>query len=154
MKRQNASISGVSYPQFLWLIAGIGVFCIIYLSWHYGHQWNALYQQTLQSENIAKNSAFNVPLNYCGDTSAGGTNTWYPVYVAYSESNLRIIRQSLCCDAFYDSSVGMIQVASFYNRSRAYQMLAALKARNFTSASVGNGEVVTASPSSRRNTCR
>ena len=140
----------MSYPQFLWLITGIGGACLFYLGWYYGQQnkQNIRYKQTIQT------NYFNSPMTYCGDPTAGGTNTWYPVYVTYSEENLRIIRQSFCCDAFYKESVNMIQVASFYNRSKADQLVASLKASNLKSTWIGEGQVVNTSPSSHRSNCK
>jgi hypothetical protein len=154
MKRQKNSISGMSYPEFIWFIAGLGCFCLIYLSWPYAQRLPALYQQLFALVNSSNSSDLNFTPSSCGDRSAGGTNIWYPVYIAYSESNLRRIRNNFCCDAFYEPSVGQIQVASFYSQARASEMVAALKAANVTSARVGDGSVVNAMPSSGLKTCR
>lgn len=129
-----------------WTISGLVVLFLI-AAFYQDQQ----YQQA-SSQNYEGSNSF--PLSYCGDRSAGGTNIWYPVYIAYSESNLRRIRNNLCCDAFYNPSIGQIQVASFYSRARATEMVAALKAANVTSARVGDGSVVNAMPSSRLKTCR
>ena len=99
-------------------------------------------------------NSLNYPLTYCGDKTAGGTNIWYPVYIDYTKENLKIIRQYFCCNAFYDSSVNLIQVASFYNRSKADRLVAAMKSRNLKSTWIGEGQIVTTSPSNSRNNCR
>jgi hypothetical protein len=150
MKRHKTSISGMSYPEFLWLIAGIGGACLLYLGWYYGQPPKPGSTQ----KHTTKTYSFNYGMTYCGDKTAGGTNTWYPVYIAYSAENLRIIRQSFCCNAFYDSSVNLIQVASFYNRSKADRLVVALKSRNLKSTRIGEGQIVTTSPSYSRNNCK
>ncbi|TAG88902.1 MAG: hypothetical protein EAZ09_01555 [Oscillatoriales cyanobacterium] len=111
-------------------------------------------QQSISHKKTTQTNSLNYSLTYCGDKTAGGTNTWYPVYIAYSPENLKIIHQSFCCNAFYDSSLNLIQVASFYNRSKADQLVAALKSRNLKSISIGEGQIVTTSPSHSRNNCR
>lgn len=81
------------------------------------------------------------PLSSCGDSNPGGINTWYPVNVEYSESNLIQIRTHFCQDAYknYIKETGnyMIQVGSFLNREDA-QIFA-----NFMRNEIGNGEVGT-----------
>ncbi len=150
MKRHKNSISGMSYPQFLWLMTGIGGSCILYLGWYYGQPP----QQSIRHKKTTQTNSLNYSLSYCGDKTSGGTNTWYPVYIAYTKENLKIIRQSFCCNAFYDSSLNLIQVASFYNRSKADQLVAAMKSRNLKNMSIGEGQIVTTSPSHSRNNCR
>ena len=150
MKRHKNSISGMSYPQFLWLITGIGGACLLYLGWYYGQPP----QQGVSHKRTTQTNYLNYSLTYCGDKTAGGINTWYPVYSAYSPENLKIIHQSFCCNAFYDSSLNLIQVASFYNRSKADRLVAAMKSRNLKSISIGEGQTVTTSPSHSRNNCR
>ncbi len=140
----------MSYPQFLWLMTGIGGYCILYLGWYYGQPP----QQSIRQKKTPQTNSLNYSLSYCGDQTSGGANTWYPVYIAYSPENLKIIRQSFCCNAFYDSSLNLIQVASFYNRSKADRLVAALKSRNLKSISIGEGQIVTTSPSHSRNNCR
>jgi len=140
----------MSYPQFLWLIAGIGVTCLLYLGWYYAQPPKPGYIQKPTTQTYS----FNYRLTYCGDKTSGGTNSWYPVYTAYSTENLKIIRQSFCCNAFYDSSVNLIQVASFYNRSKATQLVSALKSRNLKSTWIGDGQIVTTSASKSRNNCK
>ena len=150
MKRHKNSISGMSYPQFLWLMAGIGGACLLYLGWYYGQPPKPGYIQKATTQTYS----LNYSVTYCGDKTAGGTNSWYPVYTAYSADNLRIIRQSFCCNAFYDSSVNLIQVASFYNRSKATQLVSLLKSRNLKSTWIGEGQIVTTSASKSRNNCK
>lgn len=112
----------------------------------------------LFSQQVRQNTKqyynFNSPMNFCGDKSAGGTGTWYPVYVDYSEANLRQIRQFYCCDAAYEPSVNKILVASFYNRSKADQFVAILKDKNFGSAYLGSGLKITTSRTTSQNNCK
>jgi hypothetical protein len=150
MKRHKNSISGMSYPQFLWLIAGIGGACLLYLGWYYAQPPKLGYIQKPTTQTYS----FNYHLTYCGDKTSGGTNSWYPVYTTYSAENLKIIRQSFCCNAFYDSSVNLIQVSSFYNRSKATKLVSALKSRNLKSTWIGEGQIVTTSASKSRNNCK
>ncbi len=111
------------------------------------------YQQTSQ-RNKTNYSSFKFPRSFCGDKSAGGTGTWYPVYIDYSESNLRQIRQLYCCDAAYDPSVNKIIVASFYNPSKANQFVALLKSKNFRTAYLGYAHRITISRTPNSNNCR
>lgn len=96
---------------------------------------------------------FNFPMSFCGDRSAGGTGTWYPVYVDYSESNLRQIRQFYCCDAAYVGSANKILVASFYHRSKAEEFVAIIK-KNFGSAYLGSGIKITTSQTPSQDNCK
>ncbi|HBE49824.1 MAG TPA: hypothetical protein DDW76_13775 [Cyanobacteria bacterium UBA11369] len=104
--------------------------------------------------NTKQDYIFNFPMSFCGDRSVGGTGTWYPVYVDYSESNLRQIRQLYCCDAAYEGSVNKILVASFYNRSKAEEFVAMLKNKNFGSAYLGSGLKITTSQTPSENNCK
>lgn len=97
---------------------------------------------------------FSFPMTYCGNISAGGTNTWYPVYVNYSESNLKQIQRFYCCDAQYDPSTNKIIVASFYNRAKADQLVAILKSKNFSSAYLGSAGRIATSRTSNSSKCR
>lgn len=97
---------------------------------------------------------YKFPLSICGDQTSGGTNIWYPVYIDYNASDFQRISKKFCCDAYYNQSFGLIQVASFYSRSRADDLVRELKSNNFKSATVGEGQVVTTRPSSNRNNCR
>lgn len=97
---------------------------------------------------------FYFPMSSCGNISAGGTNTWYPVYVNYSESNLIQIQKFYCCDAEYDPSTNKIIVASFYNRAKADQLVAILKSKNFSTAYLGSGGRITTSRTANSNNCR
>lgn len=75
----------------------------------------------------------------CGNLDPGGTNTWYPVFVSYSEANLNRIRTEFCEDAFrkYRDSLGLhsIQAASFLNRSEAERFASLMRSQ------MGSGEV-------------
>lgn len=104
--------------------------------------------------NTKQYDPFNYPMNFCGDKSAGGTGTWYPVYVDYSESNLIKITNFYCCDAAYERSLNKILVASFYNRSKADQFVATLKNKNFRSAYLGSGRTITTSRTPTQNNCK
>lgn len=97
---------------------------------------------------------FNFPMSFCGDRSAGGTNIWYPVYINYSESDLRQIRRLYCCDAEYDPSSNRILVASFYNPAKADQFVAILRAKNFRTAYLGRGQSITSYRTTNHNNCR
>ncbi len=105
-------------------------------------------------QNTKQYYTFNYPMNFCGDNSAGGTETWYPVYVDYSEANIRQIRKFYCCDAAYERSVNKILVASFYNRSKAQQFVVILRNKNFGSAYLGSGRKITTSRTSNQNNCK
>ena len=105
-------------------------------------------------QNAKQYYNFNSPMSFCGDNSAGGTGTWYPVYVDYSAANLRQIRKFYCCDAGYERSVNKILVASFYNRSKADQFVAILKNKNFPSVYIGSGRKITTSRTSNENNCK
>lgn len=96
---------------------------------------------------------FTFPLKYCGDTTSGGTNTWHPVYVDYSEASLNNIQKNYCCDATYDSTVDLILVASFHNKSKAEQLVKDLKKHNFKNARLGNGLVVTTNRGDQGKNC-
>lgn len=97
---------------------------------------------------------FYFPMSVCGDISAGGENIWYPVYIDYSESNLRQIRKFYCCDAEYDPLSDQIIVASFYNRAKADQFVATLRAKNFRTAYVGTGQRITSYRTNNHNNCK
>ncbi|MFB2918023.1 hypothetical protein [Aerosakkonema funiforme] len=104
-------------------------------------------------QNTKQYYTFKTPMSFCGDKSAGGTGTWYPVYVDDSADNLIQIRKFYCCDAAYERSVNKILVASFYNRSKAEQFVAILKNKNFPSAYLGSGRRITTSPTSSQDNC-
>jgi len=146
------STSGISFVQFLWLMTVIGVFCVIYVTAHYSQLSKK--KVTINAPSVIYNYSFRFPMSSCGDKTAGGTNTWYPVYVEYDEARARTIRQYFCCDAFYDSSVNLIQIASFYNRSMANEFVKVMKANKFDSARVGSGRLITTYPSFQHNNCR
>lgn len=95
---------------------------------------------------------FDFPMSFCGDISTGGTNTWYRVYVNYTDYNFHEIRNYYCCDA-YVNAANQIIVASFYNRSKANKFVAELKRRGFN-ARRGTGTVVTTMPTRNINHCQ
>lgn len=105
-------------------------------------------------QNNKQYYTFSSPMSFCGDKSAGGTGTWYPVYVDYSAANLRQIRKFYCCDAGYERSGNKILVASFYNRSKAEQFVVILRNKNFGSAYLGSGRKITTSRTSNQNNCK
>lgn len=105
-------------------------------------------------QHTKQDNTFNFPMSFCGDRSVGGTGTWYPVYVDYSESNLGEIRQLYCCDAAYEGSVNKILVASFYNRFKAEEFVAILKNKKFGSAYIGSGIKITTSGTLSQNNCK
>jgi len=78
------------------------------------------------------------PKQSCGD-NISNTNSWYPVYVDYSDQNLSTIQNSFCRDAIrnYRESIGKdsIQVASFGNQADAEEFARIM--RN----TVGSGQV-------------
>ncbi|HEY9657372.1 MAG TPA: hypothetical protein V6C65_02825, partial [Allocoleopsis sp.] len=88
---------------------------------------------------VQQTSRYSFPIDTCGDRDPGGTNTWYPVYVNYSERNLSLIQSHYCRDAIrkYREDMGLysIQVASFLNQSDAQEFAALLKSE------IGNGKV-------------
>lgn len=136
----------------MWIFSIIaGLFVTIILS---KCQTNSPRDQQTSQRNKTNSSFFKFPRSFCGDKSAGGTGTWYPVYVDYSESNLRQIRQLYCCDAAYDPSVNKIIVGSFYNPSKANQFVAILKSKNFRTAYLGYGQRITSSRTPNSNNCR
>ncbi|WP_193789395.1 J domain-containing protein [Prochlorothrix hollandica] len=94
-----------------------------------------------QSEDVVKKrSNHKFPADTCGDRDPGGANTWYPVYVNYSEKNLSIVKNRYCRDAIshYRDNIGLhsIQIASFLNRSDA-QAFAELMQHEIGSGEVG-----------------
>lgn len=90
------------------------------------------------SDNLPSANRFNFPMDTCGDTHRNAS-TWYPVYVNYSESNLRLIRSQYCRDAIRNrregSKLHSIQVASFIDREDAIRFAELMKEK------VGSGEV-------------
>lgn len=90
-------------------------------------------------EVVQKRSVYNFPANTCGDRDPGGTNTWYPVYVNYSEKNLSLVKDLYCRDAItkYRENLGLhsIQIASFLNRSDAQKFAELMQYE------IGSGEV-------------
>lgn len=83
---------------------------------------------------------YGFPANTCGDRNPGGMNTWYPVYVNYSERNLSLAKDRYCRDAIknYRENLGLhsIQIASFLSQADA-QEFAALMRREIGSGEVG-----------------
>lgn len=140
--------AGQRTNPLLWFIGMTTVVAILVLL------FSLLAQKEEYLKNTQRKSIYKFPLSSCGDKTSGGTNIWYPVYIDYNASDLHRISKYFCCDAYYDSSFGVIQVASFYSRSRAYKLMRELKSNNFQSATVGEGQVVTTRPSSNRNNCR
>lgn len=82
---------------------------------------------------------YKFPLRSCGERNPGGVNNWYPVFVNYSERNLKLIRSKYCGDAYtkYREAIGLhsIQTASFMSRKKAEEFAEIMKQE------VGSGEV-------------
>ncbi|UZQ53073.1 serine protease [Trichothermofontia sichuanensis B231] len=82
---------------------------------------------------------WNFPMATCGDRDPGGRNTWYPVFVNYSEARLRMIQTQYCRDAIrnYREKLGLhsIQIASFLKQEDAQAFADLMKRR------IGSGEV-------------
>ncbi len=81
---------------------------------------------------------YRFPLSVCGDSNARGLQTWYPVYVDYSESRLQFIRDRYCGDAYKklrETGEVSIQVASFNSRRDAEQFAELMQQK------IGSGEV-------------
>lgn len=92
--------------------------------------------------SIAQPSQQQYPRAACGDPapSVSGPYQLYPVFVAYSDNNLRYIQSDLCRDAFRttrEDGRAAIQVASFTDRNRAYNFA------DFLRSHVRSGEVGT-----------
>ncbi len=82
------------------------------------------------------------PQANCGDsllTSSATPTQFYPVFIEYSESNLKKVKSNFCVDAYRkirsDTNNVAIQVASFTNRSRAELF------SNFLKRKLGSGDV-------------
>ncbi len=95
-------------------------------------------ESSLQTTKVST-ATFQFPMDSCGDQNPGGTNTWYPVYVDYSEENISIVKTRYCRDALplYKKEIAKqkIQVASFINNSKADELARLLKIE------LGSGEV-------------
>ncbi|MFB2970074.1 serine protease [Aerosakkonema sp. BLCC-F183] len=80
------------------------------------------------------------PKQTCGGSNPPGLQTWYPVFVNYSEQRLRQIQSRFCRDAFpndkRDPNRTYIQVVSFQNRAIA-EAFAQLMKKEFGSGEVG-----------------
>ena len=100
------------------------------------NQRNVDAQVSIQSR---QRSAYNFPTNTCGDRNPGGANTWYPVYINYSERNLSLVKNRYCRDAMrkYRENFGLysIQVASFLTQADAQKFSEIMRNE------VGSGEV-------------
>lgn len=90
-------------------------------------------------ERQERTRAWNFPMATCGDRDPGGRNTWYPVFVNYSEARLRTIQVQYCRDAIrnYREKLGLhsIQIASFLKQEDAQAFADLMKRR------IGSGEV-------------
>lgn len=104
--------------------------------------------QTIESNerSSTENSSFTArtPEDSCGDRDPGGTNTWYPIYINYSEKNLQQARNYFCRDAITTyretKRLHSIQIASFLNKSEAHEF-ADLMQREVGSGEVGEGTI-------------
>jgi hypothetical protein len=87
---------------------------------------------------------YDFPLDSCGDKNPGGSNVWYPVYIANTEQNFNSIRTNFCQDAIRkyrkEQQITSIQVSSFTDRSKAEEF-ASLMQNNLGSGEVGEPTV-------------
>jgi|GEM_PF-4908110 len=114
----------------------------------YSNYINAI--QTTDKNNPNAIYTIKFPMNYCGDYSAGGSNTWHYVYINYNQSNLTNIRNNFCCDAYYNKSNSTIVIASFYNKNTANDFMRVLNSKGFKGVKVGAEKIITASRSRQR----
>ncbi len=88
---------------------------------------------------VSPRRTWNFPMATCGDRDPGGRNTWYPVFVNYSEARLRMIHAQYCRDAIrnYREKLKLhsIQIASFLNQEDAQAFADLMKDK------LGSGEV-------------
>lgn len=139
--------------RIIQLILSILIVIILHNAWNFIN--NQSRQSTFTASQRTNESSYSFPLSSCGDYSAGGTNTWYPVYLDYNQSNLNKIRQSFCCDAFYNATLGGIQVASFYSGSRANEFAKVMRNNGFSTTKVGRGKTIKTVASNRLdNNCK
>lgn len=103
--------------------------------------WNGVNQLLGDNFNRSTNRVVipNFPLKACGDVNPGGVNTWYPIFVNYSDADLFLIRRDYCGDAYRtrrkDTGTMAIQVGSFTSQERAEAFAKVMSDR------VGNAEV-------------
>ncbi len=95
------------------------------------------------------------PQANCGDslpTDAISSIQFYPVFIEYSDSNLKTIKSNFCIDAYKktrsDTGEIAIQVASFTNRSRA-ELFSDFMKRKVGSGDVGKPTTYSAKSSTR-----
>lgn len=93
------------------------------------------------TETTTPSHSYDFPLDTCGDSDSDGNNTWYPVYVDYSEETLEQIRQNYCGDAIKnwreEEQKDSIQVGSFLTSEDAEEFARIMVQE------VGSGEVGT-----------
>jgi|GEM_PF-3860753 len=98
------------------------------------------YLPSQEPSSQAPRRTWNFPMATCGDRDPGGRNTWYPVFVNYSEARLRTIHAQYCRDAIrnYREKLNLhsIQIASFLKQEDA-QAFADLMKRLLGSGEVG-----------------
>jgi serine/threonine protein kinase len=82
------------------------------------------------------------PRATCGDslpTNSSASIQFYPVFIEYSDSNLKTVKSNFCADAYKkirrDTGIIAIQVASFSNRIQAELF------SDFMKRKLGNGDV-------------
>jgi hypothetical protein len=90
-------------------------------------------------ETLLSSATFQFPMGSCGDSSTGGRDTWYPVFVDFTEKQLSDIKSKYCRDAIahFRKEIGKqsIQVASFTSNAKAEELAGLLKTE------FGSGEV-------------
>lgn len=93
------------------------------------------------TETTTPSHSYDFPLDTCGDSDPDGNNTWYPVYVDYSEETLEQIQQNYCGDAIKnwreEKQKDSIQVGSFLTSEDAEEFARIMLQE------VGSGEVGT-----------
>ncbi len=138
----------MSLRQFIKLMLGIALICVLFLLLTIINEINAI--KIKEQNNHFTSDTIKFPMNYCGDYSAGGFNTWYYVYINYNQSDLTNIRNNFCCDAYYNKSNNTIIVASFYNKNRASNFVKVLNNKGFKDVNLGGGQKISVSRSPQR----
>lgn len=96
------------------------------------------------------------PRTNCGDslpTKSVNSIQFYPVFIEYSESNLKRVKSNFCADAYRttrsDTNQEAIQIASFTNRGQA-ELFSNFMRRQLGSGEVGNPTIYSSTKSSTK----
>jgi serine/threonine protein kinase len=96
------------------------------------------------------------PRTNCGDslpTNSANSIQFYPVYIEYSESNLKTVKSNFCADAYRttrsDTNKEAIQVASFTDQGQA-ELFSNFMRRKLGSGEVGNPTIYSSAKSSTK----